>query len=197
MAEFLSIASAVLILITGIMYFMQIQRGLSQPNAATWIIWLFIDAVNLASYAKMVEQEPFKAYVAIAATINALGIVTYAAWNRSFVRMDRTDLFLLLLAMVITLIWNLTGNATLANVLLQSVYVISFALTIRSICNGAPEHPAAWLVAVCAYVLSIIAIIFTWDSPDDGWELAFPIINGVLGNGSIPVTLWIVRRRQQ
>lgn len=196
MAESLSICSAVLILITGIMYFMQIQRGLSKPNAATWIIWLFIDVVNVASYTEMVEHEPFKAYAAMAAMMNAVGIFFYAAWRRSFVRMDRTDFYLLLLAIVIAVTWQLTGNATLANVLLQSVFAISFALTIRSIWNGAPEHPAAWLVAVCAYALSIIAIILMWDSPDDGWELAFPIINGVLGNGSIPVTLWIVRRRR-
>ncbi len=197
MATALSIASAVLILVTGVMYFLQVRRGQSHPNAATWIMWLFVDTLNLASYSEMVREEPFKAFAALAATINAFVIFTYATRHRHFAKIDRVDVALLLLTAMIAVIWKATGNATLSNVLLQGVFVISFALTIRSVWNGANEHPAAWLVAVAAYLLSIIAIVISWDSANDGWQLAFPIINGVLGNGSVPVTLWIVQRRRR
>lgn len=178
------------------MYFLQVQRGQSHPNAATWIIWLFVDILNLASYGEMVHDEPFKAYTAFASTVNACVIFAYAAWNHHFAKIDLVDVVLLAITVIIAAVWKITGNATLSNVLLQSVFVISFSLTIRSVWKGAHEHPAAWLVAVFAYLLSIVAIILTWDSAEDGWQLAFPIVNGVLGNGSIPLTLWIVHRRR-
>ena len=102
-----------------------------------------------------------------------------------FVKLGRLDYVVILMVVIIGVFWQTTGDPITANLLLQLILLISFYPTVRGLLRRElREKPLPWNLAVISYVLLISAILIDWKS--GAWlELIHPIVNGIIGNGSV------------
>lgn len=183
--DFLSLAGSVFALLSMGSYVVLLLRGATTPNPASWIIWLVIGVINTVTYLSTVEGDWSRAGVLIIVTTGILLVTVYSLVRGRFSRLGRLEISVLALALAVGTFWQMTGNAILANLVLQMVYVISFVPTVIGLRNGSiKEHPGPWALSVFAYVAMIASVFVNWET--NHWvALAHPILNGLLGNGMV------------
>ncbi len=185
-----------LILVTLVTYFKQVRDGESEPNPATWSLWLVIGLINLVTYFLVVEGSVWKSLYVILATAGLSVIFLYSFAKGRFQKLALTDKVCLVLAIAVCVVWKTTGSAVIANVSLQAAYIISFIPTIRALLmETAREKPLPWFLATFSYVFSIAGIL---SSQTYSWpELAYPVVNGILGNGFVAILALFQSRRAE
>ncbi len=195
MKEVLTILSSLIFLAVICFYMKQLVQGQSTPNPATWVIWLLVSALNLFTYFAVVDGDMFKSLLSITMTSGIAFVFLYAFVKGKIGKAGKVEVFSFLLAVGVGILWQTTGNADISNLLLQGVFLISFVPTVIGLLkNELREKSLPWDLAVIAYVLQTAAIIVDWSN--SSWvELGFPIVNGLLGNGSVALTIRIVKRR--
>jgi hypothetical protein len=167
------------------LYVLQLVKGSSIPNPATWIIWLIIGVINLLTYFLVVEHNLLRSLTLLVVTSGILVVTVYSLVRGRFAKLRLLDIVCFLLALMIVVLWRVTGDPILANLILQVVYIISFIPTILGLHQGIlKEKPWPWILAVGGYVFMIAATMVSWTN--QSWPaLAHPIINGVIGNGLV------------
>lgn len=191
MIKTLSLMSGLLSCASMTTYFYYVTRGQSQPNPATWIVWLIVGVLNAVTYFQVVDGSLLRSLALIIVTSGILAVTVYASLCGKFARLQLIDLVCLAFAVGVGILWRMNGNPVLANLLLQSVYVISFIPTVLGLHRGEiRERPWPWLLALGSYSLIIVSIGLTWHS--GSWvALVHPILNGLLGNGIVAIyALW-------
>ncbi len=188
MYQFFLITSNVLLILTLFVYFLGLQRGTTTPNASTWAVWTVVGIINLISYFIVADNNIWKTSYVLSATVGLSIICFYAAIAGRFSAIQLIDKVCLALAAAVIVIWQQTGSAIITTISLQGIYIISFVPTCVGVWKGrASEHWLPWTMAVVAYGCAVAAIPL---APTFNWaELAFPIINGVLGNGAVVVAI--------
>jgi len=143
---------------------------------------------DLFSYFSVVGGNLFKSFVTVVAAIGLTVIFIYALRTGKFGRLGRVEFISFALAVAIGIVWKTTGNPILANLSLQAVLMISFYPTINGLIKRElREKPLPWVLAVSAQIFQILSIVLDWQT-SGGWpSLVYPILNGVLGNGSVAV----------
>jgi len=173
-------------------YFLQVKRGDSIPNPATWSIWVAVMLLNGATYSKMTENL-LESFVAIVAPVSLLFMFLYIIRHRKFGKLGKTEIIVLILTFLIGILWKFT-NATISNLCLQAILLFSFWPTAKGLIkNELKEKPLPWFIAVGAYLFLIAANAFNLN--DDYAKLVFPLLNGVIGNGSIGI-IAIIKTRE-
>ncbi len=191
MAEVFSTLASVVLILVIVMYFRQIVQGVSIPNPATWLIWTVIGLINTATYFTVVDGNLFEWSITLTATIGLSTIFFYALAKGKFARVGKIEKFSLCISLAVGILWQTTGNAVLANILLQIVYLISFYPTVVGLWNGTlREKTPPWDTAVLAYCLVIVGIILNWNDTS-AMALVHPIVNGIIGNGSVALMIRI------
>lgn len=195
MANWFSWIASVCCCLSMSIYFAQVVRGSSVPNPATWIIWLIIGVINAITYFLVVEHHLLRSLTLIVVTAGILAVTIYSLVRGRFAKLRRLDVICLSLALVTAVIWRVTGDPVLANLILQVVYIISYVPTISGLRQRTlREQPWPWILAVFGYIFMIAATMTSWT--DQSWPaLAHPVINGLLGNGL--VAYYAVRDRNQ
>ncbi|CAM2065877.1 hypothetical protein SCOR_10895 [Sulfidibacter corallicola] len=175
------------------LYFRQVARGMSKPNLFTWTLWLLIGWLNFATYMPLVGNDPFKGSMTVVSAVMLTLLYIYIFRRGTYVSLCRFDAVVFVLALGVLGFWQVTGNGLIANLLLQVCFILSFIPTLRALVRDeAYESPTVWMLAVVTYGFNILAIAF--DEVSGLAEFAFPVVNGVLGNGSVlVVTLWFRR----
>lgn len=142
--------------------------------------------VNAFTYQEVLQDNPVKGLLAYVTLICVVTMFLYALKTGKFTKPNVLDIFIFCIAISIAIFWKTTGNAFVSQVLLQTILFVSFIPTIKGLLSGeAREKPKPWLIAVLAYIFSITSILWEWNG---NWiELAFPIVNGILGNGIVGV----------
>ncbi len=191
MIDVLSILSSALACASMLLYVRQLLRGDSIPNPATWSIWLIIGVINAVTYFTVVNGSLLRSLTLIIVTTGILFVTFYSLFRGKFVPLGRIDLASLALAIGVGALWLTTGDAAVSNLLLQSVYVVSFVPTVVDLRRGRiREQPLPWALAVGAYALMIVSVLLSWG--EGSWiALAHPVLNGILGNGAIA---WLAYR---
>lgn len=191
--EMLGLISGFLIIPVYIIYFRQVKKGYSTPNPATWSIWVAVMLLNGATYSRMTGNI-LESFIAIITPILMLIMFLYLITKKKFTALKKTEIIILILTFLIGILWKLS-NATVSNLSLQSIILFSFWPTVRGLLkNELKEKPIPWLISVVAYVFTITAVLI--DFHNDYAKLFFPIVNGVIGNGSVAVIAIIKNKRQ-
>lgn len=185
-SEFISLSASVFTFLSVASYFKQLVKGESIPNPATWMIWLAVTLLNTFTYFKVVEGNVWTSLVSIVLTVGFCVVFIYASIRGKFAKLERIEVISLILAVIIGIFWQTTGNATIANLLIQIIFLISFYPTILGLIQKKLKEKATpWVFAVVSCSILIISVILNWEQ--GGWAaLAFPIIR-MLGNGAVAV----------
>ena len=183
--ELISLLAGVLLVISLSIYVVRLIRGASIPNPATWGIWLLVGLINLVTYLHVVRGNLSNTIVIIVANLGVAAITGYSFFKGRFSPLGLTEKISLVLALFVGIIWQLTGNPILANLILQVVYIISFIPTVVGLARGEiKETPLPWVLAVVSYTLMTVPTFLHWSA--ERWvELAHPLINGIFGNGLV------------
>lgn len=196
MSEFFSVLSGITIAVVPILYLRQVIKGISIPNPATWLICLITFGLNTATYFFVVEKNVWKILLPSTILLGIIVVFSYSLIKGKFARIGIIEIISVLLAIGIGILWKTTKDAVLANLALQVVLVISFLPTVIGLLRRTlREGPLPWRIGVLSYVFLIIAIILDWQG---NWaELAYPFLNGILGNGSVAVISQIQNKKAE
>lgn len=193
-AEIFAVAASITVVFVYLTYFKQVARDESIPNPATWIIWLVVNLLNAATYFLVVSGDHWKSLITVITSSCVIGIFLYTLSRGKFAKIQLTEKVCLGLALAVGMFWQTTNNARVSNLMLQLVFVISFIPTATGLWRGNLKerwHP--WGLAVLAYLFQICSLLSDFDN---NWiALAYPVVNGVLGNGSIALLSIIKKPR--
>lgn len=190
MEQILQMIGSLLLVLVYIFYLKQTIKGESTPNPATWIVWFVIMGINTITYFKVVDENYFKTAIVVVGFTGITFITIYSLLKGKFSKLGKLDSFLLIISIAIGIFWVLGKNAKTSNLLLQIIIFVSFIPTVVGLAqNKLKEKHLPWTLASIAYILQTISLLINWDG--NYYQLFLPIINGILGNGLIPIILII------
>ncbi len=175
-------------------YFRKILRNEVLPNTATWILWVFLSALNAASYIVM-SQDPLKGTVAVAGAASCTVIFLFSLCKGRFSPVRGFDLITVAVGIISGAAWIAFQSATFANLLLQAGFLLSMVPTYRKVLrDGASEPPLPWFLWSLAYVISTSVVIIRWNGnfPD----LAYPVLC-MLSHGGVGAIAVINKNKNQ
>lgn len=185
MIQFLSIIGGVLLIAAFYCYFRSVAKNTSTPNPTTWLIWLVIFIMNTITYFMVARESIWQTMITIVAALGILAIFFYSLFRGKFARVGAIEVLCLVIAVAVGVVWKMTKDPILANLLLQFIYVISFVPMITGLVRGTlKEKVLPWVLAFGAYIPTIIIILINWNT--SSWVgLVHPIVNGLMGNGAV------------
>lgn len=184
MIQLLSILSGITAILVYYIYYKQVKSNSSTPNPSSWAIWALVMIINAFTYQEVLQDNPIKGLLAYVTVLCVVIMFSYSLKQGKFTKPNMLDIVIFCIAIAIGFFWKTTGNAFISQIALQTILFISFIPTITGLLSGkAKEEAKPWLIAVLAYMFSIASILWEWNG---NWiELAFPIVNGILGNGIV------------
>jgi uncharacterized membrane protein len=183
------LVASMILLAVPVLYLMKTVQGRVTPNSVTFFVRSVVSVMNLITYFLTSGENFWKSSVTIASTVGLLTIFTYSCYRGKFSRINRFDITAGAIAVIVAVMWKLTNNPILANLLLQTAMFISFIPAIRGVLTGiAKEEALPWAMATTSYVLMTIAIIL--DNSSTWQQFVHPVCVGILGNGSLMVAVW-------
>ncbi|PCI21267.1 hypothetical protein COB64_00085 [Candidatus Wolfebacteria bacterium] len=184
----LQMTGSIVLVFVYIIYFKQVTTGESTPNPGTWITWFVIMGINTFTYFRVVDDNYFKSAIVFIGFFSITAIMAYSLIKGRFAKLANIDIVLLAISIVIGVFWQLTENAIVSNLALQIIIFVSFLPTAIGLLKGRlKEKHLPWTLAVIAYSLQTISLLVNYDG--NLYQLALPVINGILGNGLIPIIL--------
>ncbi len=172
-------------------YLRQVVKGHSTPNPATWFIWTVTTIMNAFSYFQVVDDF-FTSLMTTTVAFGISSIFAYSLIRGKFGRLGMMEWTSLAMALVIGIFWQVSGNAVIANLLLQVILAISFIPTVRGLLkHELKEKGLPWNLSVLAYSLMILSILVDPTVENRLIALVYPIVNGVVGNGSVALIIWL------
>ncbi len=167
-----------------ITYFKQVIKQQSVPNPATWLVWSAAMLLNALTYFFLSEKNWYKSSITIIVFILMALIMLYSWKKGKFSKLGLLEGNALFATCLVGALWWLNKETAIANFLLQIILLMSFVPTIVGLLTGAnKEKWPPWLLAVITYMLFTTGIIV--DFKGDYSLLAYPVINGMIGNGSV------------
>lgn len=191
----LQITGSFLLILVYLFYLKQTVKGESTPNPGTWVVWFVIMGINTFTYFKVVNDDILKTAIVFVGFLGITSIMLYSLIRGKFAKLAKIDLILLTLSIIIGIFWQISDNAKLSNLFLQIIIFISFLPTAIGLAqNRLKEKHWPWTLAVIAYTLQTISLLVNYDG--NLYQLFLPIINGILGNGLIPLVLIFKKIKQ-
>ena len=145
--------------------------------------------INAITYFTVVEGNFWQSFLVIVEALCVITVFSYALWKGKFSKVSAVEILCFLLAVGVGIFWQITSDDRIANLLLQTIYVISFIPTVAGLLSGrAKENPVSWCVAVLAYLLGVLSLML--DYSGDWIAFVHPVVNGLIGNGLIAILSW-------
>lgn len=191
LSSLLGALSGLMALVAYGFYFRQAVKGQSTPNPSSWGIWLFAGIINAFTYFSVVGGNIWQSLFVMAVTFSVCVVFIYSLFKGRFTKVTWLEILIFVLALAIGIFWQLTSNDRISNLLLQSIYVLSYIPTVVGLVTGrAKEHYASWLAAVIASLLATLSLLV--DFPGDWIAFVSPIVTGLMGDGLV---LWLVVKK--
>lgn len=192
----LQIIGSSLLILVYLFYLKQTVKGESTPNPGTWVVWFVIMGINTFTYFKVVNDDILKTAIVFVGFLGITSIMLYSLIKGKFAKLAKIDLILLTLSIIIGIFWQISDNAKLSNLFLQIIIFISFLPTAIGLAqNRLKEKHWPWTLAAIAYSLQTVSLLINYDG--NLYQLFLPIINGILGNGLIPIVLIIKKIKRK
>lgn len=194
--ETLGIISGLLILPALTTYFIQIRKGDSTPNIATWLTRSEVMVFNAITYAIIVGNV-LEGFIAIITPLSPILVLSYTAVTKKFTSPKTLELVTILLSTIIGILWMITDPPSL-NICLQIILFISIVPTATRLISKKTKHetkekPLPWIIASIAYTIAIINV--SMNLHHGYMKLLFPI-NGLICNGSIAIISFIKNQKR-
>ncbi|MFH1099153.1 MAG: hypothetical protein V1723_04545 [Candidatus Uhrbacteria bacterium] len=155
----LGVAAALLHGAGYLVYNIQTKLGKSNPNTATWGIWVFLATLNAFSYRAMsgdtvIAFQFFTGSVACVLTFLYVLAIGKFAWPK------REDWEVFALSALAAIIWYVYRNATYANMIVAVTLALSMIPIFRDVwTNPRVEHPFAWWLWTAAFVVTTVNVV--------------------------------------
>ncbi len=194
-SQILAIIANIIIFAVYVTYLKQVITGQSTPNPATWLIWFSVLLINSITYI-IITEDVYKSFISISACM-FVGIILVLSYFKGALRpLERVDKCALIGVLPIVIFWQISENAEISNLSLQAILFISFIPTIMRLLDGTLKEATIlpWNLAVIAYGFQIAAILVDFNG--NYYSIAFPIVNGILGNGAVAVTILYINKKR-
>jgi uncharacterized membrane protein len=184
----LLVVASIILLVVPVLYLVKTAQGKITPNPVTFFVRSVVSVMNLTTYFLTNGHNPWKSSVTLASTVGLLAIFFFAFYRGKFSRINRYDIVAGAIAIVVGVMWKLSKDPVLANLLLQTAMLVSFIPAIRGVLAGAAkEQVLPWALATTSYVLMTTALsldpLTTWQ------QFIHPVCVGLLGNGSLALVI--------
>ncbi|HEY4525869.1 MAG TPA: hypothetical protein VJL32_02110 [Candidatus Paceibacterota bacterium] len=149
----------------------------TRPNAASYVLWTVVLAVNLLTYRAM--NNNWTIFVVMATDTTLCVVTAFFLWlTGKFGALNKRDWQVMLLGVVAVVVWQ-TSNATYGNFTAQVPMALAFLPTIRVVKEGSSlEDPRVWWLFVASFATSVINACLQWrGQPED---LTSPIVGLVM-----------------
>ncbi len=155
-------------------------------NKATWGISAAMMCLQAGSYFYIVKTEnPWIATTSIVVAVSFVFIFLYSFVYGRYAQLSSSDKVSLAVGLGVIALWQLTGDAKLANGILVVAVVVSFIPTIIGLFQGRlREKPWPWFIGPCSYVL-VVASIFFESGLSNPAAFAYPLIVGIVLNSFV------------
>ncbi|MCD4704457.1 hypothetical protein K8R66_00060 [bacterium] len=184
------ILSAVLVLLGGIPYIINIHRNKIQPHILSWIGWAFITA--LGAFAMLASGSEWTVAILFANTVSCLIIVIYSILKKNGVWSTSIyDFIFFSLGMLGLVLWQ-TLNLPILAIICAIIADFSFGLPtiIKTFKSSKSETYFAWSFFVISGLLSLFAVksfIFS--------DLAYPLYLFLFDSVVLLLVLGIIHKK--
>ncbi len=194
MQQLFSALSGAVIIATLFIYVKQVANSSSTPNPATWFITLLAIVANAATYYFVVNRNIWLMINPSIISFGILIILLYAIAKGRIGKVGWVEAITFLATLIIGVVWKMTEDSITANLLMQIILLSSFAPTVIRLARGESKEGAlAWSIAVLSYTFQIASVL---SGQEWNWrQLAYPIANGIIGNGSVALLAFARRNR--
>lgn len=185
---------AVLISAIGfVIYWLQMWKGGSVPNIATWLLWVFLMSLTASSYFKM-SGNLAKSILAPEVFLGCLITLIIAFVIGRFSGLDKFGIIALLLGVFGVFVWWKTNSAFYAHLISLVCNFIAVLPTFRLLWKDpTKEKPLPWAIWVLSYVLMIVVVLMLWENK---WEeLAYPALS-IFMLSTITILCWNYSREK-
>ena len=184
MIQIFGILSGICMLIGGFFFILQIKRGASVPNLTNWLIVFLVSLINACTFYKIIHQNIYQSLVFFMSLLTTIVVFFYALNKGKFAKLTNFDLMVFGMAIFVGVLWKVSSDDRIANILVQMVIFIANSATIVGLVQKKlREYYVSWLWGISAYILAIIGFAL---SANHDWLAYFgPVMNGIISNGII------------
>lgn len=176
-------------------YITRLVKGKTKAIPTAWLIGCIAMLLQNITHYHNEKGNLRELYFGIFLNLCILFILIYSRKKERFGRLSPLDITILLFAFGIVIFRQFAKNDQIANLSVQCLFILSVIPTLRGLIQGTiRDHHLPWVLGVIAYLFQIITVV----TNPHGWNiyaLAFPVIAGVIGNGTIAVTAFWRNRK--
>ena len=146
--------------------------------------------MNAFSYFGVVHENIWQSGYVFVMAAGLSTIFLYSLFKGKFAKFGAMEVIALILAVLVGIMWKTTGNVDLAHLSLQLILWISITPTLYGLWRGTLKEKAfAWNLTILSHVFAAIGILtsgsYQWIS------LVYPLVTGIIGNGSVVLILFL------
>ena len=186
MVLILSIIAGIINAISQLQYIYYLVSKKIILNKATWGISAAMMCLQAGSYYQIVKTgNPWIATSSIIVATSFVFIFLYSFIYGRYAKLSFSDKISFIVGLVTVVLWKLTGNAKMANIILTTAVIISFIPTVIGLFQGRlREKPWPWFVGPLSH-LFVVASIFLQSGFSNPVAFAYPLIVGIFMNSFI------------
>lgn len=197
MHDLFSILANVFIVTSMGIYITRLIKGTTTAEPIAWLIGCIAMLLqNITGYS-LVNKNLQEMKFGIALNLCLLFIFVYSSVKGTFKKPTPINTSILVLALLIAVFRQIVHDDRIANISVQFLFILSMIPTIQGMLDKTlVDHYLPWLLGVIAYGFQILTVV----TNPEGWTfyaLVFPVITGVIGNGTITFTAWWMMNKQK
>ena len=178
-------AAFVLFLVAFLPYVWAIISGSADPSPISWGIWASVDTLALLAMRK--KQAPIGQ---ISGAVIGASIVTILALIYGTPTMGSIEWVSVIGAVVGIVLWQVSGNATLAIISSQiATFIGAFPTFAHGYNNPAKEDPVAWTIWLVSCVCALLAVR-KWNLEEALQPLNFTAIEAIMVTLVVIIPHW-------
>lgn len=186
----LAALSAILCIASAVPYAKDIFYGTTRPNAITWFLWLFIQAIAIAG--QWSSGASFSIVLVIADGFTVAFVFVLSVIGYGYRELHAVDFLCGVLGIIAIIAWLLTGNPVLALMFAVAADLFASFPTIRKAYQDPwSEYPIGWGLTALGGVLGVAST-----TEFNAANLLFPFFI-VFVNGTIFLLAFFGRRSEK
>lgn len=169
--EFIGLVAGVIQAIGYIWYNVLAYKKIITPNAGSWFIWSYGNAIICWQYILSGQHLTFKESLPVVCSILCVLTAVFLVLLKRFAKISLQEIVILIADIAITMYWLLMKENVITQILLQTSVFISFISIFKETrANPKLEQKGPWIIWSIAYCLLFIA------EYNEGWvKWIFPI----------------------
>jgi hypothetical protein len=183
MVAILSIIGALINLVGQLQYIYYVINKKIILNKATWGVLAVITCLQAGTYIEIVRSgNLWLATTSVIVATSFTFIFLYSFIKSRYAKITPMDKLLFVASLLTLAIWQFTGDAVVAHIVLVVAIVISYMPTVSGLIRGTlREKPSPWFVGSVAYIF-VVAAVLVESGLTNLPALMYPIVVGLVLN---------------